>query len=239
MQLLESDAAFLVDCLEQVAVGAPCRERIENVVASVSAGEEPGSCCIPDSIFVRSLAIGSVLWAIDNGVVEPAEQDQAQRVLDTAWKDGPIRPELIAGQLRCLVGQPADAMHCLWTCPAMAHANAGYNPQLTAEMRSVLPGLIGTVIAEGVDTLALVHTDPGQNFGTQVRAPRYGARIACQECGSEGTVLGTDADDGWTVVEHHPRVIQRPDGMWQVSPDESPLPRQCRYLARRRERIPA
>ncbi|MEI7743907.1 MAG: hypothetical protein WCK58_09180 [Chloroflexota bacterium] len=235
MQLPAPDAAFLVDCLTHVAVAAPCRARIEQVVQSVADGGASEACCIPDSIFVRSLAIGSILWSIDTGIVEPEANEQAQRVLDSLWHDGPIRPELIAAQLRCLVAQPAETSHCLWTCPAMAHANAGYNPQLGPEMRAVLPGLIGTVISEGADTLAVVRTDYGSTLSAPPRTPRSGTRVSCRSCGRDGTILGVDPEDGWTVVEHYPPVVQREDGMWAISPDASPGPHQCRYIVDRAE----
>jgi hypothetical protein len=34
------------------------------------------------------------------------------------------------------------------------------------------------------------------------------------------------------VIEHHPPVVQRPDGMWEVLPSPDMGPRQCRYLSR-------
>lgn len=244
MRLPEPDAAFLASCLRGLAAVAPCEARIRAVAASIERDSAapfpepatdvlgaagPAAGAIGDSLFVRSLALSAVLWSIDSGLVEAPDQERAQRVLDDIWRRGAIRPELIAVQLHCLTSQPEDQRVCVWSCAQMPHANAGYDPQLNA-LAPTVSGLLGTVVAEEADTLALARLDAAVRRGPVRWTPRYGARVVCKGCGHEGTVLGVDDEDGWTVIDHHPGVREREDGLWEVVPAAPGAPRQCRFL---------
>lgn len=229
MSLAPRDAAFLLTCLRFLGAEAPCQSRIEAVINAVAGTDNWQDCRVPDTVFARGLSMAAVIWAIDSGLVTIEERDLAQGVLEHLWQAGPIRPELIGAQLQCLVGQESNERECRWTCPAMRRANAGFAQPDGAISRPVLPDLVWTVFES-----ASAAPDPDRAL--VARAPRWvprrGARIRCRECGRPGTVLGVDADDGWTVIEHHPPVIQREDGMWEVQPAPDAGPRQCRYLSR-------
>ncbi len=245
MRLAEPDAAFLATCLRAMAAEAPCRDRVLAVADAVVSPPAPaagsslqvlgGTRADPvpqgDSLFVRSLSLASVLWSIDTGRVDADDQDRAQRVMDEVWRQGAIRPELIAAQLRCLVGQESDDPVCVWSCASMPHANAGYEAQLAAATQTI-SGLLGTVAAEAADTLAVARLDASSPRNPRSWTPRHGTRTWCTACGREGTVLGVDPEDGWTVIDHHPTVRERDDGFWEVVPVSGDQPRQCRFLDR-------
>lgn len=245
MRLAETDATFLATCLRSLASVAPCHDRILAVADAVAAppalvpgtslqvlgGAPVVTALRGDSLFVRSLSLAAVLWSIDTGRVDAADQECAQRVMDEVWRQGAIRPELIAAQLRCLVGQEGDDPVCVWSCASMPHANAGYDAQLASATQTI-SGLLGTVAAEEADTLAIARLDASSLRSQRGWTPRHGTRTRCAACGREGTVLGVDPEDRWTVIDHHPTVREREDGFWEVVPVSGDLPRQCRFLDR-------
>jgi hypothetical protein len=231
VSLSPRDAAFLLTCLRFLGAEAPCQARIEGVIASVAGTDTWQDCRIPSTVFARGLCMAAVIWAIDSGLVGVGEREVAQGVLEALWQAGPIRPELIGAQLECLVGQEDGDRQCRWTCPAMRRANAGFARIDGSIDHPALPDLVWTVV-EAAGELALASTTPIPDAHQPRWMPRRGARVRCRGCGRPGTVLGVDTDDGWTVIEHHPPVIQRPDGMWEVQPLAHDGPRQCRYLSR-------
>jgi hypothetical protein len=223
------DAAFLVTCLRLIGADAPCRARIELVIDAIADDGGWRGCHVPETVFARGISIAAVIWAIDSGVVGVDEHDVAQGVLEELWRAGPVRPDLIGSQIRCVVSQPTDEGRCRWICPAMRHANAGYAQPDGAISRGPLPNLAWTV-AEA----ASASPEPDRFLSPLAPRwlPRRGACVRCPECGRPGTILGVDSGDGWTVLEHHPPVVQREDGMWEVEPTSAAGPKQCRYVAR-------
>jgi hypothetical protein len=229
--LSQHNAAFLLTCLRILGAGAPCQARIEAVIASIAGTDSSQDRRVPSTVFARSLCMSAVIWAVDSGFVDAAGRDAAQAVLDQLWEMGPIRPELLGAQLRCLVGQEVDEHQCLWTCPAMRRANAGFGLSDGSLERPVLPDLAWTVAMAATDAASLAP--PDGVAGAPRWVPERGARIRCRECGRVGTVVGVDADDGWTVVEHHPPLAQRANGLWELRPAAGDGPRQCRYISHR------
>jgi hypothetical protein len=230
VSLSPRDAAFLLTCLRFLGAEAPCQARIEAVIGTVAGTETWQGCRIPSTVFGRGLCMAAVIWAIDSGLVGIGERDVAQRILETLWQAGPIRPALIGAQIECLVGQDDGDRQCRWTCPAMRRANAGFALMAGSIGRPALPDLVWTVV-EASSTATAVERAPVPTPPVPRWPPRRGARIRCQGCGRLGTVLGVDTDDGWTVIEHHAPVLQRPDGLWEVQHLADNGPRQCRYLS--------
>lgn len=215
MRLVRDEAAFLLVCLRFLAEDAPCQDRIEQVVMSVAGPDARHGGELPDVIYARSLALAAVLWAIDSGNVAPHERETATRVLEAVWSAGPIRPQLVAAQLQCLVAQEPGSRQCRWTCPSMIRANAGY----AATLRVVEPGAASTGQFPGIDPLPEIV----RHISSEVRAaaPALASdRVRCGRCGLPGRLVGIDPDDGWTVVVH--------------GASGTPGRAQCRYLARDR-----
>lgn len=213
MRLDRDEAAFLLVCLRFLAEDAPCQARIEQVVMSVAGGDDDQGGELPDVIYARSLALASVLWAIDSGNVAEHEREISQRVLEAVWNAGPIRPQLVAAQLHCLVAQEPGTQQCRWTCPSMIRANAGYAATIglddpAAEPSGQFPGM---------DPLPEVVL----RISSEVRAASPALvtdRVRCGRCGLPGRLVGIDPDDGWTLVLH--------------GSGSTPGQAQCRYLAR-------
>lgn len=232
MSLSPRDAAFLLTCLRFLGAEAPCQPRIEAVIEAVAGTDAWQGCRVPPTVFARGLCVAAVVWAIDSGLVGIEERGVAQDVLEDLWQAGPIRPELVGAQLQCLVGQDAGDRTCRWTCPAMRRANAGFALLDGTIGHPALPDLVWSVVEAATELSTAQPEPPEPAHHAPTWLPRRGSRVRCRGCGRPGTVLGVDADDGWTVIEHHPPVVQRPDGLWEVQPAAEPGPRQCRYLAR-------
>ena len=188
-------------------------------------------CRVPDTVFARGLSIAAVIWAIDSGLVTIEERDLAQGVLEELWLAGPIRPELIgAPSSSAWWARSPTSASAVGRAPRCARANAGFALPDGAISRPALPDLVWTVSSPRSAAPAAECARPSLRATPWV--PRRGARVRCRECGRLGTVLGVDADDGWTVIEHHPPVVQREDGMWEVQPAPDTGPRQCRGTSR-------
>jgi hypothetical protein len=212
MQLGRDEAAFLLVCLRFLAEDAPCQARIERVVSSVAGPDADHAGELPDVIYARSLALAAVLWTLDSGNAASHEHEIAERVLEAVWNAGPIRPELVAAQLQCLVAQEPGSQRCRWTCPSMIRANAGY----AATLGIARPGAATTGQFPGLDPLP----DVVLRISSAVRAAAPVAtagRVRCGWCGLPGRLLGIDPDDGWTLVLH--------------GSEGTPGQARCRYLA--------
>ena len=221
-------AALVVASLRFLATDAPCRSRIDAVANAIDAPPDEAEAAAPAAMFARAVATSAVIWAIDSDLVGQREGGVAQGAMDALWRLGPIRPELVATQLRCLVGQREAERRCLWTCPMMARANAGYDPG--GGPAAIHPGLLGLILAEeGGATLPGI--DERRREPPRGATLRHGEITRCLACDRDGTILGVDPEDGWTVVDHHPQVLQRPDGLWEVDRTGAKGPRQCGYLA--------
>lgn len=227
LSLTADESALLLECLGRMADEAPCPPRIHAVMASVgsSAAEEANGL---SPVFARALSMAAVIWAIDTGRIDEQRGELAQHVMDALWRLGPVRPDLVATQLACLVGQGDEELRCFWTCSTLTRDNAGYATG-AGPIRVSQVGLAGSMLlGEGQPTLPGI--DDRHRSGAQGGGHRHGEPVPCLSCGRDGTILGVDPKDGWTVVDHYPKVEQRPDGMWAVDRASVAGPRQCRYL---------
>lgn len=220
--LLERDeAAFLLSCLRLLAQDAPCQARIEHVAESIAGRDDWSASALPDTIYARSLALAAVLWSVDAGLIATHQDEIAERVLRHVWDAGPIRPQLVAAQLQCLVGQEPGERHCSWTCPTMIRANAGYGSALALGGHDTFPGidprpaLLRSVVTE--PRIGGRGSVPGAIPGDPATTR---ATVHCRACGRPGILEAIDPEDGWTVVVHDPDP-RSPEGM----------PAQCRFMA--------
>jgi hypothetical protein len=222
-----AEIALLNDCLGHLATAAPCRPRIDAVMEMVTKAD--GAPVFGhESIFPRAVSMAAVIWAIDSDRIGENQGPLAQSVMDTLWGLGPIRPELVAAQLRCLVGQGDSDIRCFWTCSALARENAGYATG-AGPIRVSRTGLAGSMVLRDLAPI-LPGIEDWRRPGAHGGGHRHGEPVPCLACGRDGTILGVDPEDGWTVVDHHPRVVEREDGMWAVDQASLAGPRQCRYL---------
>jgi hypothetical protein len=184
--------SLLLTCLGALAADAPCEPRIQCVIDAVAGDTQGRPGNLPDTAFARSIAIAALMRGADARIGERHDPVLAQAAIDGIWRQGPIRPGMVATQLHCLVGKRGADRRCRWSC---------------------------------------VTTDPRAHGHEARNAVRPGLRVQCMACGRDGTLLGSDPDDGWTVVDHHSPVVMRPDGMWEVDRTRPSAPTQCGYLA--------